>query len=116
MDYYTMVEYTTLVCYEDKTLKKQIYSKYEINEECIIHNKRTNKPTMYRLVDGYYKVTIYDDTGTQKTLSVARAMLSTFVGPPPTPHHTADHIESEHKLDNRLSNLRWFDKSGQSTN
>jgi len=109
--------YTTLVYYEDKTLKKQIYTKYEINKECVIRHKRTNKTLTYRLTDdGYYKVQPLDDTGKQKPLSVARTMLSTFVGPPPSPHHTADHIQSENKTDNRLENLRWFDKSGQSTN
>jgi len=110
------MEFTTLMYYEDETLEKTIYTKYEINKECIIRNKNTKRPLSYHLVDGYYKVGVCDDTGKQKSLSVARAMLSTFVGPPPSPHHTADHIQSKNKTDNRLENLRWFDKSGQSTN
>jgi hypothetical protein len=111
-----MGEFTTLVYYEDKTLKKQIYNKYEINEECIIRHKKLKKPMTYHLFLGYHKVYPYDDTGKQMTLSVARAMLSTFVGPPPTPQHTADHIQSKNKTDNHLSNLRWTDESGQRTN
>jgi len=111
-----MDDYTTLIYYEDTTLKKTIYNKYEINTECIIRHKRTKRPLSYQLNDGYYRVTVYDDTGKRKPLSVARAMLSTFVGPPPSPHHTADHIESENKTDDRLENLRWFDKSGQNQN
>jgi len=112
-----MSEYTTLVHYEDKTLKKQIYNKYEINKECVIRHKKFKRPLSYHLTDdGYYKVTVYDDTGKQKPLFVARAMLSTFVGPPPSPQHTADHIQSENKLDNSLGNLRWADESEQSTN
>jgi len=109
--------YTTLVYYEDKTLEKTIYSKYEINKECIIRHKKLKKPLSYKLTDdGYYKVYPLDDAGKQKGLYVARAMLSTFVGPPPTPLHTADHIQSEHKTDNKLSNLRWSNKPEQRTN
>jgi len=112
-----MSEYTTLVYYEDETLKKQIYTKYEINKACIIRNKRIKRPTSYYLdKGGYYTVTVYDVAGKSKNLSVARAMLSTFVGPPPSPHHTADHIESEHTTDNRLGNLRWADETEQKLN
>jgi hypothetical protein len=57
-----------------------------------------------------------DGTGKQKGIFVARAMLSTFVGPPPTPQHTADHIQSKNKLDNRLSNLQWADELEQRKN
>jgi len=111
-----MDEFRTLVHYEDETLKKQIYNKYEINKACIIRHKRLKRPMTCHLVDGYYKVTVCDDTGKRKPLSVARAMLSTFIGPPPSPLHTADHKESEHKTDNRLGNLRWADETEQKLN
>jgi hypothetical protein len=42
---------------------------------------------------------------------VARA----FLGPPPTPGHTADHINRDTR-DNRLVNLCWLDKKGQKRN
>jgi len=115
LDILTM-EFTTLIYYEDETLKKQIYTKYEINKECIIRHKKLKNPLSYHVVGGYYRVYPLDDTGKQKGIFVARAMLSTFMGPPPSPHHTADHIESEHKLDNKLGNLRWADEIEQKLN
>ncbi|AGE54752.1 hypothetical protein PBCVKS1B_665R [Paramecium bursaria Chlorella virus KS1B] len=111
-----MSEYTTLIYYEDTTLKKQIYTKYEINKECVIRHKRIKKTLSYHVnKNGYYKVTVYDDTGKSRGISVARAMLSTFVGPPPSPHHTADH-KNKCRTDDRLGNLRWADELEQKLN
>jgi len=108
--------FRTLVHYEDTTLEKQTFKKYEINKECIIRNKRTQKPLAYKLTDdGYYKVHPLDDTGKRRNLSVARAMLSTFVGTPPSPLHTADH-KNKCRTDDNLDNLRWADESEQKLN
>jgi hypothetical protein len=112
----TMTEFRTLKHYEDKTLEEQIYTKYEINECCVIRHKKSKKSRRYDLENGYYRVTVTDDVGKRKTLSVSRTMLSTFIGKPPSPLHTADHIQPENKTDNRLSNLRWADDSEQRKN
>lgn len=53
--------------------------------------------------------------GEQRNVRVCRALASTFIGPPPTPHHTADHIDKDSNND-VLSNIRWLDKSGQREN
>lgn len=55
-------------------------------------------------------------------LRVARLMALTFIGPPPTPSHTVDHIAKyggdfvRERSDDRIENLRWATKSEQSKN
>lgn len=56
------------------------------------------------------------------SLRVVRLMAMAFIGPPPTPLHTVDHIEKydgdfmRERSDDRIENLRWATKSEQSKN
>ncbi|AGE59019.1 hypothetical protein PBCVOR070422_206R [Paramecium bursaria Chlorella virus OR0704.2.2] len=93
-----------------------VFSKYTISTSGIIQNKKSMKPFSYRINDGYYIVSVQDDVGKPWTISVARAVASTFLGKPPTIHHTADHIISDEKLNNDVSNIRWASKSDQNAN
>ena len=93
-----------------------IFDKYTINLSGIIHSKKTEKEIGYRISNGYYKASVYDNDGKQRSISVARAVASTFLGKPPTMHHTADHIVSDQKLNNNVSNIRWASKSEQVVN
>lgn len=70
--------------------------------------------TRYKSAAGYNRVSVFHE-GKIRGILVARAIASTFLGPPPTNHHTADH-EDKNNSNDVLSNIRWLDKSGQSNN
>ena len=92
-----------------------VFKKYTIDDLGIIKNKISGKTPSYG--NGKYnECGVYDDEGKRRSIRVARAVASTFLGKPPTPEHTADHIESEQKKNDALSNIRWNCKSGQSSN
>jgi hypothetical protein len=94
-----------------------IFEKYTIDTLGIIRNKKSGKTKKYRQDEyGYNTVVIYDAKGKQRSIRVARAVASTFLGSPPTSTHTADHIISEEKSDDALSNIRWNDLPGQRAN
>jgi hypothetical protein len=63
----------------------------------------------------YNRVTVTDINGKSRSIRIGRAIASTFIGPPPTLAHTADHID-RNSLNDTLNNIRWLDKSGQSLN
>ncbi|AGE53073.1 hypothetical protein PBCVFr5L_109L [Paramecium bursaria Chlorella virus Fr5L] len=92
-----------------------IFEKYTINTLGIIKNKKSGKTPSYGK-GMYNKCGVSDDDGKQRTILVGRAVASTFLGKPPTPEHTADHIESEQKKNDALSNIRWNCKTGQNNN
>lgn len=70
-------------------------------------------PSIY-LQGGYACMSIRHDT--QKyTLSRARIVASTFLGPPPDLTHTADHVY-RNRNDDHIDNIRWLDKTGQRKN
>jgi hypothetical protein len=50
-----------------------------------------------------------------RTYLVHRLVALAFVGPPPSPSHTVDHI-NRNPDDNRVANLRWATKSEQTLN
>jgi hypothetical protein len=105
----------TLEVYTHKGDHK-VFVNYGIDENSKIVHKQIGKILpKHSSASGYDKVTIRDENGVRNTISVARAMLSTFVGPPPTPKHTVDHI-SRVRNDDRLENLRWLCLSGQALN
>lgn len=51
----------------------------------------------------------------QKSLKVHTLIATAFLGPPPTPQHTVDHINKD-RADNRVENLRWASKQEQRQN
>jgi hypothetical protein len=92
------------------------FSNYEINEECVIRNKTTLREQTKHIVYGYYVVQmVHDETAKRRGRGVARLMLLSFVGPPPTIKHTADHID-RNPLNDSLENLRWATKTEQRNN
>lgn len=95
------------------------FNSYTIDTNAIIRRKDTG--IVRQIIKGggkkqYDRCTIRDDESKQRNVYVSRAMLSTFVGPPPTKEHTADHIISDQTSNNKLENLRWLNKSGQRLN
>jgi hypothetical protein len=98
--------------------ERVVFSKYTIDDiDYSIENKKTGERRTYKKDgEGYNSVNVYDDNGSVRGIRVSRAVLSTFVGPPPTDEHTADHVESEEKDNDSLSNLRWATLSEQSAN
>ena len=93
-----------------------VFEKYTIDTFGIIKNKKSGKSPSYANAGGYNVCCVYDDNGKQRGIRVARAVASTFIGEPTTPDHTADHIESEQKKNDALSNIRWLCKKGQINN
>ncbi|AGE48833.1 hypothetical protein PBCVAP110A_493L [Paramecium bursaria Chlorella virus AP110A] len=92
-----------------------IFKKYTIDDLGIIKNKRSGQTPSYG--NGMYNMcSVYDDDGKWRWIRVARAVASTFLGKPPTAEHTADHIESEQKKNDALTNIRWNCKPGQRGN
>lgn len=92
-----------------------VFEKYSIDTLGIIKNKKTGKTPTY--CNKKYNVCVLsDNAGKMRMIRVARAVASTFLGKPPSPDHTADHIESEQKKNDKLTNIRWLNKSGQCIN
>ncbi|AGE54271.1 hypothetical protein PBCVIL52s1_547R [Paramecium bursaria Chlorella virus IL-5-2s1] len=101
--------------YFKKDGEHEIFDDYTIDTNKKIDRKDgTRAPTPY-IMNGYMYIVV-SKNGERYTRSIARAMLSTFLGPPPDLTFTADHIESENKLDDDLANLRWLNESGQKNN
>ena len=53
--------------------------------------------------------------GSFQTINLHRIVAYTFLGPPPTPHHTVDHVNRD-PSDNRVANLRWATPTEQMLN
>ncbi|ABT14845.1 hypothetical protein NY2A_B446R [Paramecium bursaria Chlorella virus NY2A] len=93
----------------------EIFDDYTIDTNRVIERKDDGRPPTPHVNNGYTYINVRKDKKSY-TRSLARAILSTFLGPPPDMTFTADHIKSEHKLDDDLSNLRWLHQSGQKNN
>ncbi|AGE53710.1 hypothetical protein ATCVGM07011_952L [Acanthocystis turfacea Chlorella virus GM0701.1] len=91
-----------------------VFDGYTIDENSVIVNKSGHVMTQHKNRDGYYNVSLRHE-GTQRGIRVARALASTFLGPPPTLKHTAEH-KYRNRTDNTLKNIVWLDKSGQAKN
>ena len=90
------------------------FTKYMIDNG-IIKNKKTGKILKYRKMDQYNVCTVRDDDGKPRGIRVGRAMASTFLGPPPSLAHTADHVDRDRGND-RLNNIRWATRPEQNDN
>ncbi|AGE50570.1 hypothetical protein PBCVCVR1_651R [Paramecium bursaria Chlorella virus CVR-1] len=109
-----MVETKTLEYYFKDKLHV-IFSKYTCDTLGIIKHKESGQMPSYG--NGAYNVCVLtDDNGKRRTIRVARAVASTFLGKPPTPLHTVDHKKSKQKKNDALSNIRWLCKKGQRDN
>ena len=92
-----------------------IFGKYTIDDLGVIKNQKSGKIPSYGK-GTYNRCGVYDDDGNQRKILIGRAVASTFLGKPPTPLHTVDHIESEQKKNDALTNIRWLCKPGQRAN
>lgn len=91
------------------------FKKYTIDEHGVIRNMGGKTLSYRQTKDEYNQCSVSDDSGKQRSIRVARAIASTFIGPPPTPGHTVDHIYKNRQNDT-LENIRWLCKSGQINN
>ena len=103
----------TLAYYsEDGTLK--IFDKYTLYHFGFVRNRKSGQ-ILQNIKNGEYNfVGVYDE-GKRYNISISRAIASTFIGPPPSSEHTADHRERNPDDDN-IYNIEWATKSEQSKN
>jgi hypothetical protein len=97
---------------KDGTLK--IFDKYMLYHFGFIRNRKTGKVLQNSKI-GEYNITSVVDEEDDYIIRIARAIASTFIGPPPTLKHTADHIDRNPDDDN-IYNIRWATESEQNTN
>ena len=91
------------------------FDKYTIDTSGIIRNDVTGKVLSTRKSGKYNAHTVLDNCGIPRGIRVCRALVSTFVGRPPTTKHTADHIDRNPENDT-LDNIRWLCKLEQTNN
>jgi len=99
-----------------KVIVHVIFNKYTIDETGVIRNKKTKRALRPKKnKKGYQNVIVCDASGKKCNIQVGRALASTFIGPPPTKAHTADHIDQTPANDT-LENIRWATKEEQNCN
>jgi hypothetical protein len=91
-----------------------VFDKYTI-ENGVIKNKKGEPVTYHKDKSKYNTYSVTDDNGKQRLLCVARAIASSIHGPPPTPEHTADHIDKNRENDTD-DNIRWATNREQRDN
>jgi hypothetical protein len=92
-----------------------IFNKYMIDTTGVIKNKKNGdilKTSKNKA--GYNVCGAYDDVGKRRVVYIGRALAS-LRGPPPTPNHTADHIDRQRSNDT-LENIRWATRKEQNDN
>ena len=92
-----------------------IFDKYTISTSGLVKNKKTGEILNTCKIGKYSSTKVFNGTGKRCSVKLGRALLSTFVGCPPTVEHTADHIDRNSNND-VLENLRWLCKKGQRNN
>ncbi|AGE49871.1 hypothetical protein PBCVCan184_574R [Paramecium bursaria Chlorella virus Can18-4] len=90
------------------------FDDYEINTISVVRRKDTKQVIEKHIVNNYYYLRLRDNK-IRRNVKLARAMLTTFVGPPLDKTYTADHIDRD-TLNDTLENLRWADKKEQRLN
>lgn len=99
----------------NKKIELVVFNRYIIDKNGVIRNKRSgNIVTPNKNKDGYNICKVLDDDGKQRNIRVSRALAS-ILGPPPTPAHSADHIDRDPTNDT-LGNIRWATKNEQNNN
>lgn len=99
--------------FEDGTFV--IFDKYTIDTTGVIRNQATGKVLRYFKDGDYNTCGVYDIEVKKRRVKIGRAIASTFIGPSPSLHHTADHIDRNPNNDT-LENIRWLCKKEQNTN
>ena len=99
--------------FKDGTFK--VFEKYMLYHFGFIRNRKTGEVLQNINQEKYNKVNVQDDDGKSYQIRIARAIASTFIGPPPSLEHTADHIDKNPDDDN-IHNIQWANKSEQSIN
>lgn len=102
------------------TLKQggNTYNRYEISNYGRVWDLKTDResPQTVRGKPQYKYVNLAPDGGGErKGRRVNNIMGWSFLGDPPTPEHTVDHIDQD-KFNNHLSNLRWASRRKQMNN
>lgn len=100
------------------TLKQggNTYHRYEISESGLVWDVE-NEVMVSQVLTGkpqYYYVNLTTPEG-RILRRVHNCVAWTFLGEPPTPKHSADHIDQD-KFNNHVSNIRWANKRIQMTN
>ena len=90
------------------------FNKYTIDTSGVIRNNKGAPISYNKNKDGYNTCRV-SVSGEQRFIRVARSISSTFLGPPPSLVHTADH-KNKNRDDDTLENIRWLDKTGQTNN
>lgn len=97
-----------------KTLvyRGNVFSRYEVSTNGNVRSKRTGNVRKQQ-VDrkGYARITILDDSGNQKCVSIHGCVASTFI-PNPENKETVNHIDGN-KLNNCVENLEWATQKEQ---
>jgi hypothetical protein len=107
-----MEEKTLEYYYEDGT--HIIFNNYTISTCGTIQNT-SGKKISYFKTGKYSRCGVHDEDLNLRKIQVGRAIASTFLGPPPAPLYTADHIDKNPEND-MLQNIRWLCKKGQNNN
>jgi hypothetical protein len=93
-----------------------IFNKYTIDKNGVILNKKSGKILGTRKNNGGYNVaSVQDAYGGRRGILIGRALASSYLSSPPTPNHTADHIDRDRDNDIR-DNIRWATKKEQINN
>lgn len=94
------------------------YNRYEVSNYARVWDLN-NDTEVSQVITGkpqYLYVNLYKDCSKERALRRVHNILGwSFLGHPPTPKHTVDHIDQD-KLNNHLSNLRWASRRKQMSN
>lgn len=96
-----------------KTIKN--FENYTITDSGIVTNSKTRKVLKQSIANGYYQVCLCQN-GKRQQYFVHQLVARTFLGDYDTKTHWVDHIKSEDKLNNNVSNLQIVQKRLNSHN
>jgi hypothetical protein len=102
--------------YDSKSGKHTTFDKYWMDTLSVITHKESGEALSYSKFGKYNVAGVYDNDGKRRMIRVGRAVASTFLGPPPTLKHTADHKDRDQPDNDALENIRWFTPPEQRAN
>lgn len=94
-----------------------VYTRYKVSNTSRIWDLKNDAEVSQNLTGkpAYYYVNLTRDDGKRVGRRVHNIVGWSFLGDPPSPKHTVDHIDRD-KYNNHLNNLRWADKRTQMLN